>query len=112
MQIKRFEAKDMSEALSSIKREFGPNAVILSARTIKKSGGIFSYMKRPIVEVTAAMDTYCDNDNIKPSFLRTELFQHSKLNRLGHNDTSYNTRPVIQSHRIARASPGEAHLHD
>jgi len=64
MQIKRFEAKDMAEALKMIKREFGPQAVILSARDITKGKGMLGLMRRPGVEVTAATDTR--NGNEKP----------------------------------------------
>ena len=56
MQIKRFEAQDMSEALRLIKQEFGPEAVILSVRSLKKEKGIFGFLKRSGVEVTAAID--------------------------------------------------------
>jgi flagellar biosynthesis protein FlhF len=64
MQIKRFEARDMAEALKMIKREFGPQAVILSARDITKGKGMLGLMRRPGVEVTAATDTH--NGNEKP----------------------------------------------
>ena len=40
MKIKRFEASDMSAALRMIKKEFGEDAVILSAKTMKKSSGL------------------------------------------------------------------------
>jgi len=56
MQIKRFEAQNMTEALRRVKQEFGPDAVILSARTLSKDIGIFGLLKRPGVEVTAATD--------------------------------------------------------
>jgi flagellar biosynthesis GTPase FlhF len=36
MQIKRFEAKNMTAALRLIKAELGSEAVILSARSLKK----------------------------------------------------------------------------
>ena len=57
MQIKRFEAQDMAQALRLIKTEFGPDAVILSAKTLKNAYGNFGFLKRPRVEVTAATDT-------------------------------------------------------
>jgi flagellar biosynthesis protein FlhF len=58
MQIKRFEAKDMTEALKMIKKEFGSEAVILSAKTLKKSGGLFGAVRKACVEITAASDHY------------------------------------------------------
>jgi flagellar biosynthesis protein FlhF len=58
MQIKRFEAKDMTTALRAIKQELGPEAVILSARSLKVENRILGSAKKTGVEVTAAIDTY------------------------------------------------------
>ena len=49
MQIKRYEAKSMQEAIEQIKRELGTEAIILSSKQIE--GG-----KNPLVEVIAAKD--------------------------------------------------------
>jgi flagellar biosynthesis protein FlhF len=38
MQIKRFEAEDMTEALRLVKRDFGDDAVILSAKEVRPGG--------------------------------------------------------------------------
>jgi flagellar biosynthesis protein FlhF len=57
MQIKRFEAKTMTAALKMVKDEFGVDAVILSARTLRPSGGLFGAGRAAGVEVTAAMDS-------------------------------------------------------
>ena len=56
MQIKRFEAKNMTTALRLIKDELGSEAVILSARSLRKGKGFFGSMKYAGVEVTAAID--------------------------------------------------------
>ncbi|MBW1908133.1 MAG: flagellar biosynthesis protein FlhF [Deltaproteobacteria bacterium] len=58
MQIKRFKADNMAGALSLIKQEFGSEAVILSARSLKKERGVFGLLTKPGVEVTAATDAY------------------------------------------------------
>jgi hypothetical protein len=55
MQIKRFEADDMTEALRLVKREFGDDAVILSAKEVRP-GGFFSALRKKSVEITAATD--------------------------------------------------------
>jgi flagellar biosynthesis protein FlhF len=55
MQIKRFEADDMTEALRMVKREFGDDAVILSAKEMR-GGGFFSAFRKKGVEITAAAD--------------------------------------------------------
>lgn len=55
MQIKRFEAADMTEALRLVKRQFGDDAVILSAKEVRSSG-FFSALRKRSVEITAATD--------------------------------------------------------
>ncbi|MGD8715473.1 MAG: flagellar biosynthesis protein FlhF, partial [Desulfobacterales bacterium] len=57
MQIKRFEAKNMTTALRLVKHELGEDAVILSARSIRKGKGFLGSVKYAGVEVTAAIDT-------------------------------------------------------
>lgn len=57
MQIKRFEAKSMTTALRLVKSELGADAVILSARSIRKGKGFLGSVKYAGVEVTAAVDT-------------------------------------------------------
>ena len=52
----------MTEALKLIKNEFGSQAVILSAKTIKKSTGIFGAVRKAGVEITAASDRYHSTD--------------------------------------------------
>ena len=56
MQIKRFEARSMSEALQRVKAELGPDAVILSARSLQRGRGILAKIRGTGVEVTAAID--------------------------------------------------------
>ena len=58
MQIRRFEAKTMTVALRMVKEALGPEAIILSARSLKKGSGVFGTVKNVGVEVTAATDTY------------------------------------------------------
>lgn len=56
MQIKRFEARNMTEALRQIKRELGAEAVILSAQDIRKENRLLGITRKVGVEVTAAVD--------------------------------------------------------
>jgi flagellar biosynthesis protein FlhF len=66
MQIKRFEAKNMKTALRLIKKELGSDAVILSARSLKKENKIIGRVKSLGVEVTAAVDGSHLPAEIKP----------------------------------------------
>jgi len=52
MQVKKFEAKNMKEALQMVKSELGPDAIILQAKDSKKGRGIAGGAS---VELTAAI---------------------------------------------------------
>jgi flagellar biosynthesis protein FlhF len=52
MQVKKFEAPTIQEALDTIKRELGPEAIILSTKKHKRGFGL---MSQASVEVTAAV---------------------------------------------------------
>lgn len=56
MHIKRFEAATMAEAIEQVKQTLGPDALILSSRTIRKGGSTFGLMGRTRVEVQAARE--------------------------------------------------------
>ena len=71
MQIKRFEADDMTEALRMVKREFGDDAVILSAKEMRP-GGFFSAFRKKGVEITAAAD-YPLDDGVEASDFSRQL---------------------------------------
>lgn len=53
MELKKFEAPTLAEALQVVKRELGPEAVILSTKNKKSAWGL---MNKSSVEVTAAVD--------------------------------------------------------
>lgn len=58
MQVRVFESEDMDSALRMIKEALGPDALILSSRTVRKGGmGLFG---KPMLEVTAAIDPGSD----------------------------------------------------
>src|SRR3989338_1912414 len=52
MQVKKFEARTMKEALEMVKTQLGPDAIILSARDNNKSYGLVG---EGSVEITAAV---------------------------------------------------------
>lgn len=55
MKVKRYIVNDMNEAMIKIKSELGIDAVILNTRKIK-TGGLFKFFKKPLLEVVAAID--------------------------------------------------------
>jgi flagellar biosynthesis protein FlhF len=56
MQIKRFEAKDMQEALRQVKEAMGPDAVILSTKTLKHPACRSRGYSQSGVEIVAAVE--------------------------------------------------------
>lgn len=73
MQVKKFEAKTMKEALELVKVHLGPEAIILSARDSHRGFGL---MGEKSVEVTAAVsDETLRKKKIAESRLREDLRQ-------------------------------------
>lgn len=66
MQVKKFEARTMKEALEMVKSQLGPDAIIMSAREIKKG-----LVGQESVEITAA---------ISEATLQKKRFVESQLN--------------------------------
>jgi flagellar biosynthesis protein FlhF len=82
MQIKRFEAKNMTAALSLIKDKLGPDAVVLSARSLRQGKGFFGSMKYAGVEVTAAIDNQQLPMKNSNSAARKSIFSNWERSRL------------------------------
>jgi flagellar biosynthesis protein FlhF len=54
MQVRVFESEDMASGLKKIKEELGPDALILSTRTVRSSK--LGLLGKPMLEITAAID--------------------------------------------------------
>ncbi|MFT3984916.1 MAG: flagellar biosynthesis protein FlhF [Lachnospiraceae bacterium] len=55
MIIKKFQGKTEDEAVAAAKKELGSNVVIMNVKNTKKKG-VFFFLKRPFIEVTAALE--------------------------------------------------------
>lgn len=55
MIIKKFQGKTEEEAVGAAKAELGPATVIMNVRTVKRKG-LFSFLRAPLTEVTAALE--------------------------------------------------------
>ncbi len=55
MQVKVFESTDMASGLKLVKKELGPDALILSTRTVRR--GKLGVLGKHVLEITAAIDT-------------------------------------------------------
>src|SRR5688500_4254513 len=74
MQVKKFEARTMKEALEMVKAHLGPDAIILSARDNKKSYGLVG---EGSVEITAAVS---EATLKKKNFAENKLPERTKVN--------------------------------
>ncbi len=55
MIVKTYKARDMREAIAKIKKDLGEDAIIVSSRKVRQ-GSFFSFFKKEVFEVTAALD--------------------------------------------------------
>jgi len=68
MQVKIFESTDMASGLKLVKETLGPDALILSTRTIRS--GKLGIIGKPVLEITAAIDSPWP-ESAQPSYPRT-----------------------------------------
>ncbi len=61
MRIKKFVGRSFKEALETVKRELGSDAIILSSKSVRS--GPFGMLNKEAVEVTVALD---ENDSVSP----------------------------------------------
>ena len=54
MDLKRYRVNNIKEALKFIKRDLGPDALIISTRQVKDGKGAFGMFRKNMLEVTAA----------------------------------------------------------
>jgi flagellar biosynthesis protein FlhF len=78
MQIKTFQANDMAEALRLVKAEFGPDAMILSSKKMKR-GGFLGFFTKSYFEVTALLDNRPRADFSEPEPVREPVKQSNTM---------------------------------
>lgn len=80
-----FEASDMSSGLKKVKEALGPDALILSTRTIRK--GRLGLLGKPVMEITAAVDNqYTDTPSHAHSFTKKNRHTISKEDDLSYEE--------------------------
>ena len=109
MQIKRFRAQDMTEALRLVKKEFGYQAVILSAKEMKNGAGMLGFLKGPCVEVTAATDTGFKDKNENASAGKWRLHKGASAGPVSMGQRDWR-RPISLVKEEAGASRSRANL--
>ncbi|MBQ8006372.1 MAG: hypothetical protein IJ245_01890, partial [Lachnospiraceae bacterium] len=92
MIIKKFQAKTEEEAVSAAKKEMGENVVIMSVRSLKKKG-LFSFMKKPVVEVTVGMEEESERQSAENPF--SQLAKQSINRGMTQQAATYSPKDVI-----------------
>lgn len=111
MKVKRYRAGTIAEAVNLVKRDFGPDALILSTQKLPNEKGSLAYRGEELFEVSAVADR-THKDSIRPgrtsdpcslSSLKSELMSIREmiflLSRSGH---------LMEGFRV---NPGAIHLY-
>ncbi len=102
MQVKKFEARSMKDALEMIKTQLGPDAIILSAKEISKGFGLGGERS---IEVTAAYsETTLQNKKYAES--KMPQITKDKFQRISAKDQKEVMRKVIET-QIAKMNAAQ-----
>ncbi len=71
MNVRRFRAPNITEALSQVRKALGEEAVILRTRKVKR-GGVLSFLQKELIEVVAASP---DRDVIDPARVTDQSYR-------------------------------------
>ena len=81
MRIKRYEAPTIQEALMKVKKDLGPEAVILYTKTFRK-GGVLGLFGKPVAEITAGVELNLMDDMSKrktASAVNPPILEHNEI---------------------------------
>ena len=114
MQVKKFEARSMKEALEMIKTQLGPDAIILSAKEITKGFGLGGEKSIEITvaysETTLQKKKFTEskmNDSTKDKFQRITAKEQKEVMRKS-IETQVTKMNNIQQQQAAQAAIGRA----
>ena len=105
MKIKKFVGQSFKEALEIVKKELGPDAIILSSKAIKT--GPFGLLNKDAVEVTAAMDEsdVASSSSIASSDIEEILREIRSLkDEVGFLKETF--RPIVPNLRVGKEKKG------
>lgn len=100
MQVKKFEARTMKEALDMVKSQLGPDAIILSARDNQKSFGLVG---EGSVEITAAISEQTLN---KKKFVESKMREEDRQKFV--SSSARAQKEIIEkmvNEQVAKATP-------
>ncbi|HHD56136.1 MAG TPA: hypothetical protein ENK89_00460, partial [Desulfobulbaceae bacterium] len=77
----------MASGLKMVKEDLGPDALILSTRTLR--GGKLGMLGKPVLEITAAIDSTWPEQNNEPSFPQDNSSSFSPVQAQNHEPLTY-----------------------
>ncbi len=106
MQVKKFVGQTFKEAMEAVKKEFGPDAIIISHRQIKN--GPLGMFKKDAIEVTAAIDktVAASPDMVSTSGGTEEILRELKGLRDEIGFLKETLRPVVPTLKIGKEKRG------
>lgn len=97
MIIKKFQANTETEAIILAKEELGKDAIVMNIKTISPKG-IYKLFKKPLVEVTAAIDDNITYKNDKTTAPKKQSFP----------DVIYDEQPVVSQAEVGHGRESSA----
>jgi len=91
MLVKKFEAENMAAALKLVKETLGPDALILSTRTMGRKG--LGVLGKQLIEVTAAIESPAMKSNLRQAVPNNDA-------ALATARSSFDTLPTMRSQRV------------
>ena len=104
MKIRKYEARTEYEAIEKVKNDLGKDALVLNIKKISPKG-IFKLFRRPIVEVTAALDdqftkTQHQNEKKTTHYNSTDSI---KENDAAHSDLSTSLQVIDEQKKTIKS---------
>jgi len=104
----------MYEALEKVKRQFGPDAVIVRTRSFK-TGGILGFAQRNIIEITARPNTHAAPTRTRrtaPNRIQRAYDAANPPNRISPADRQAPSTPNAAVETLTKMTPPAAALND
>lgn len=105
MNLKRYRVNNIQEALQQIKKDLGPDAIIVSTRQVKDDRGAFGLFGKNILEVTAARDETVKKKPTPPPAkmpVTTTPYESPEMNETPRTSLIPQSSPLIKQEEVQR----------
>ena len=95
MKMKKFEGVTEQEAIEKVMAELGPGALVVNIKTTKPRG-FFAFLRKPLVEVTAAYDETAERDSTPANKAETSKTRSAAAHTVT-NESESKTNSAVSS---------------